>query len=209
MGWPDWYFPISPLSKLYLYDGLLFGLRNTFRQRANARTWEHITLGLLGPNALNKVKLEEEWQWSTAHTMLGFDINSASLSITWPEVEISGARVLFDRLSEHQGSRSLEAVTLQQVRCHIEHFRSPNAMWTSITGPIGRFLRYTDERAIWVNCPVPEVWVSFWGGLPIVFHMMQSGQQRRQMFQGRLVRLLTPDQRLSAQLAAYPPPNLT
>ena len=129
MGRPDWYMSIRFLSKLYVGNGLLFDIRNAIRQRANALTWGHIMLGLLWPNALNQAKLAEKGQRSTTNTMLGLDINSASPSIAMPDPKIAGARALVGHRIEHQGSRALEMVTLQQARGHIEHFRSPNSKW--------------------------------------------------------------------------------
>ena len=82
MGRPGWFLPIPFLSKLYVDDGLLFDIRNAIRQQANALMWVAIAIGLLCPLAINQTKLEEEGQWSTTHTMLGFDINSPTLQIT-------------------------------------------------------------------------------------------------------------------------------
>ena len=85
----------------------------------------------------------------------------------------------------------LEVVVLQQVRGNVEHFLASNAMWKFLTGPIDLLLRYTDEQAIWANCPVPEVWASFWNSMSLVFDILQSESRRREIFRGHLVRLLT------------------
>ena len=93
--------------------------------------------------------------------MLGFDIDSHMLTISLPEAKIAGARVLFGKLYESQGSRALEVVTLQQVRWHIEHFKPSNAIWNYLTGPVDLLLRYTNECSTRVNSPTPEAWVAF------------------------------------------------
>ena len=207
MGRPDWFPPFPFLSKLYVDDGLLFEVRGAIRQRAHALTWETITIGLLGRHAINLEKLEEEEEgrWGGSHTMLGFDINSRLLTISLPDAKIAGARVLFEKLFETRGFRTLEVITLQQIRGHVEHFKAPNALWEFLTRPIDLLLGYTDETAVWVNCPVQEVWVAFWDSMGIIFEQLTSDTQWRRMFHGTLIRLLTPGQRLSVHLDRISP----
>ena len=137
--------------------------------------------------------------------MLGFDINSSTLEISLPVAKVAGDRVLFEQLVDRRGSRALEVVMLQRVRGHIEHFRASNAIWKFLTGPIDLVLRYTDEQATWVNCPVPEVWDSFWNGMDTVFDLTHSEYQWRGIFHGDLIRLLTPGQRLSVRMGRISP----
>ena len=137
--------------------------------------------------------------------MLGFGINSSSLAISLPEAKVACARVLFEQLAQKSGPRTLEVVTPQQIRGHAEHFRASNAIWKFLTGPIDLLLRYTDGRATWVNFPVPEVWGSFWNSMSAVFDLMHYEPQRRKIFHGILVRVLTPDQRLSIHLDRISP----
>ena len=205
MGRPDWFLPFPSLSKLYVDDGLLFEARGAIRQRAHVLTWETITIGLLGRQAINLDKLEEEGRWSDSHTMLGFDINSNLLTISLPDAKITGARALFEKLFETRRCRALEVITLQQIRGHVEHFKAPNSLWKFLTGPIGLLLGYTDETAVWVNCPVPEVWVAFWDSMGVVFEQLASDAQWHKMFRGTLIRLLTPEQRLSVHLNRISP----
>ena len=122
------------------------------------------------------------------------------LNISLPAAKIAGNRVLFGKLSELQGARALEAVTMQHVRGHVAHFKAPDALWKFLTGPTDLMLRYTDEKATWVSFPIPEVWVAFWDSLSVIFDQMRSEFQRRQIPQGHLIRLLTADQRLSVRL---------
>ena len=205
MGRPDWFLPIPFLSRLYVDDGLLFDIKNAIRQLANTTTWEAITVGVLGDEAINQDKLDEEGDWSHTHTMLGFDIDSSTLSISLPDVKVAGARVLFEQLAEKTGPHVLEVVTLQQIRGHVEHFKSTNSMWKFLTGPIDLLLRYTDERAVWVNCPVPEIWQSFWNSLSLIFDTLPCESRWKNLFRGSLMRLLTPDQRLSIRLDRVSP----
>ena len=107
--------------------------------------------------------------------MLGFGINSETLQIALPDGKIASDRVLSDCLEENQGSRALEVVTPQQVRGHIEPFLPSNAIWEYLTGPIDSLLQYTDERAICVNFPVPDVWGAFCNSMSVVFNLLQSG----------------------------------
>ena len=200
MGRPDWFLPISSLSELYVGDGLFFDIGDQHRRRANTLVWESIAVGLLGPHALNVSKMEEECRRGAIRAMISFDINSQLMRITLPEAKIAGARVLFYQLRDKAGSRALEVVTSQQVRGHIVHFRDANAMWEFLTGPIDLLLRYTDEQANWVNFPDPEVWDSFWNSLSAVFGIMESEHQWRKIFQGNLLRLLSPEQRLSVHV---------
>ena len=205
MGCPHWFLSIPILSKLYVDDELLFDIRNKIRQQANVLTWEAITTGLLGTKALILTKLEEEGQRSATHTMLGFDINSSTLKISLPDAKVAGDRALFEQLVDRRGSRALEVVIPQRVRGHIEHFRASNAICKFPTGPIDLMLRYTDEQAACVNCPVPEVWDSFRNGMSAVFDLMRSESQWREIFHGNLIRLLTPGQRLSVRLGRISP----
>ena len=78
-------------------------------------------------------------------------------------------------------------------------------MWEFLTGPIDRLRQYTEERATLVNFPIPEVWGSFRNSTSIVFDLMPPEPQWRKIFQGSLVRLLTPDQRLSILLGRISP----
>ena len=137
--------------------------------------------------------------------MLGFDINSELLHITLPGDKIAGARVLSDQMLGNVGSGAIEVATLQQIRGHIEHFRASNAIWRFLTGPIDFSLRYTDERAIWANFPVPEVWISFRNSTSIIFCIMESESMWRKIPQGSLIRPLTPEQRLSIRLDRVSP----
>ena len=132
--------------------------------------------------------------------MLGFNLNSHTLEISLPDVKVAGDRVLFQQLADGIGSHALEVVTLQQIRGHIEHFKAPNAMWRFLTGPIDLLLRYTDEMSVWANCPIPEVWQSFWNSLSLIFDVLPSESRWKDMFRGNLIRLLTPEQRLSIRL---------
>lgn len=91
MGRPDWCLSIPFLSKLYVNDGLLFDVRNAIRQQDNAAVWQTITIGLLGPVAINAKKLEEEeGHWGPAHTMMGFDIDAYSMRNSLPEAKVAG-----------------------------------------------------------------------------------------------------------------------
>ena len=67
--------------------GILYEIRNELPRRMNAAISEHITLGLLGKNAINQAKLdEEEGKWGGAvHAMRGFDIDSYLLTTSLPE----------------------------------------------------------------------------------------------------------------------------
>ena len=59
-----------------------------------------ITSGLHGRKSTNADKLEEEWIWGETNTMLGFTMDSESLTIRLPEANIAGALALFDQLRE-------------------------------------------------------------------------------------------------------------
>ena len=205
MGRPDWFLPIPFLSKLYVDDGLLFDIRNEIRQQANVLMWEAITVGLLGRNALKLTNLKEEGQWSTTHTMLGFDIDSSALEISLPEAKVAGPRAIFDQISEKSGPRALEVGIFQKIRCHIDHFRDSNAIWEFLAGPSDFIRRYTAERAAWANFQVPEAWDSFWNSMSVVFDLMHSEGQWRKIPLCSLVRLLTPGRRLSIHLGRISP----
>ena len=124
---PDWFLPTPFLSKLYVGDGVLFEIRKLTRQGTNETLRGHIAVGLLGRNSLNWPKLEEGGKWKETQTMLGFDIDAHPMTISIPDAKISGSRVLFDNLNESQGSMEIEAVTPQQVRGHVEHFKASTA----------------------------------------------------------------------------------
>ena len=83
-----------------------------------------------------------------------------------------------------------------------EQHRTSNSMWRLVTGPIDTLIRYAAECAIWVNCPTLGDWQEFWGSMTIV--PMSEGP-RMQWFQGRLNRLLKPEQRLSVHLDRIAP----
>ena len=155
MGRPDWFLSIPFLSRLYVEDGLLFDIKNAIRQLANTTTREAATVGMLGEDAINQNKLDEEGNWIHTHTMLGFNVDSSTLSISLPDVKVAGARALFEQLAEKTGSHVLEVVTLHQIRGHVEHFKSANSMCKFSTGPIDLLLRYTDERAVGGELPSP------------------------------------------------------
>ena len=140
--------------------------------------------------------------------MPGFDIESEFLAITLPEAKVAGAWALFDGLRRKDGSRAVEISKLQQARGHIEHFRSSNASWGFLTGPIDTLLRYPDENAAWVNFPSLELRTAFWGSLAVLFDIMDSGDRWRSAFNGSLIRLLTPEQRMTAKtdrISSRPP----
>lgn len=137
--------------------------------------------------------------------MLCFEINSESPHIALPDEKIAGGRVRFDYIEENQRLHALEVVPTQQVRCQIEQFRPSGAIWKYIAWPIDLLLQYTDGRAIWDNCPVPEVWGTFRNSLSIAFNLAQSEQQWRQISQCSSIRLITPEQRLSVHLDRVSP----
>ena len=196
----DWFSSLAFASRLYVDDGVFSDVKMPIRQLANTLVWESTTLGLLGPKSLNLDKMKEEGDRGTTHTMLGFNINSEFLTITLPEAKVTGAWFLFDGLRQKAGSRTFGILELQQVRGHIEHFEASNAIWKFLTGPIDALLRYSDENAVWANCPSLEVWTAFWNSLMAVFDIMDSDDRWRAAFNGNLIRLLTPEQRLTVKL---------
>ena len=72
-------------------------------------------------------------------------------------------------------------------------------------GPVDMLLQYTDEKAHWTNCPLGEIWDAIWNSLQIAFSLMGSEDRRRQCFSGSLIRLLSPEQCLSARLDTIAP----
>ena len=85
---PGWLPPFPFLSKLYVVDGLFPDLKIRRRQSPNTNAWGRITLGYPGRKSTNADKLEEEGLWGPTHAMLGFTIDSESLTIRLPEAEI-------------------------------------------------------------------------------------------------------------------------
>ena len=61
-------------------------------------------------------------------------------------------------------------------------------------------IRYMDACAIWANFPESEVWLNFWGSMSLICTCVSPEELWRQCFQVNLVRLLQPEQRLSAVL---------
>ena len=91
MGDPSWRTTSPFLSFVYVDDGMFFDIRNSTRQQANTATWERITKGVLGNDAINNEKLDLEGSWRTEHTLIGFDVNSYYLTIKLPQAKIHGA----------------------------------------------------------------------------------------------------------------------
>ena len=74
--------------------------------------------------------------WGPRRTLIGFDIDSGNSTFRLREGEVVGDRLTFGKLYEQFTTMVLEVRTVQQVRGHIEHSRSPEAMWRFLTGPI-------------------------------------------------------------------------
>ena len=98
MGRPGWFLPMPPRPAMTVYDGLLFDIRNSIRQKSNVPTWETIAIGCSGAVSINHPNLEEEGNRAHIRPILGFDIGAASIHIYQQEEKIAGDRVLFDRL---------------------------------------------------------------------------------------------------------------
>ena len=119
--------------------------------------------------------------------MLGFNIEASSLTIRLPEDRADGARVLFDRLREKAYSKVPKVNNPQQVRCQVAHYRTSNSMWCLVGGPVDTLLLYTDDCAIWVNCPLLEARQAFRGRKTIISTCMRKDGHRAKYSQGCLL----------------------
>ena len=75
---PGWFPPPHFLSKLYVEECLFSDLKNRRRQPFNTTDWESIARGMMGRNAINADKIEEEGNWGATYTMVSFPIDSKS-----------------------------------------------------------------------------------------------------------------------------------
>ena len=131
---PDLFSPFAPQSQLYLDVGRFPDVKIPERHASHTAPWDSFAIGLLGAVARNTANLDEEGAWEIEPTAIGFDINSAQLSIRLPEAKVSGDRVVFGQLPQRSQPRDLEVETLQQNRCHIGHFETPNGFGISSPG---------------------------------------------------------------------------
>ena len=76
--------PAPFLSELYVGDGLFLDIKNRRRQTFNTTAWGSTARGLLGRNATSADKLDKEGIWGSTHTMMGFAIDTKSLTIRPP-----------------------------------------------------------------------------------------------------------------------------
>lgn len=53
MARPDWYRPLEFQSELYVGGDLFFDVNKRIHLNANTMAWGEVTLGLLGPMAIN------------------------------------------------------------------------------------------------------------------------------------------------------------
>ena len=80
------------VSFLYVDDGIFVEVNVPERLLATTLCWERLVKGVLGKNAINTDKLEEEGTWSHQQIILGFVIDVDALTITLPEEKIAGGR---------------------------------------------------------------------------------------------------------------------
>ena len=107
-------------SFMYVEDGIFVEVDVPERLSSTTRCWGYLAKGILGKNAINEEKLEEEeGKWEPHQIILGFVINVDLLTISLHEEEIAGAGVLIAHLTTLMGSQVITLLEVQQLRGHI------------------------------------------------------------------------------------------
>ena len=116
MNNPDWRTSLSILSRLYVDDDMMFGIKNIIRQKANSDACEWIREGLQDSPPINDEKLELSGKWGPRHTLTGSDVDSENINVQLPDPKIAGARILSGRFCQLYPSRAVDLQLIQQVR---------------------------------------------------------------------------------------------
>ena len=162
-------------------------------------SWERIAKGLLGPSAINQDKLDEEGEWKQ-HVILGFIIDTSTMSITLPEAKIASAHVLMESILAWEDSHIMPIKSAQQLRGCMEHFCTANPIWKILSAPVDELLTFGDENNEWVSCPVIEIWQSFRCSMDVIETCMKVDTDWETLFHWSLLRLLPLAQRLSLKM---------
>ena len=121
---PHWYRPFPFLSRSYVGDGMFFGPKIRPRQESNTSARERIEKGLKGETSIGDGGILLACSSGKRDTLIGYDIDSANLTVCMREAKVLGARLLIGKLYGHFSTIVLAVRTLQQVRGLREHFRA-------------------------------------------------------------------------------------
>ena len=113
------------------------------------------------------------------------------MGIKSPALRVSLFVFEFDR------TQWITLLEMQQLRGDIEHFQSTNEVWRFVKHPADLLLGSSDELGVYIRRPDPRVWRMFWDTMDFIkgFHSVE--EEWRKLFTGSLVRLLSPEERLS------------
>ena len=188
------------LSRMCADDGIFFEIDQSVRLKASTSAWEFFTRGLLGREAINAEKLNEEGQWSHSQIILGIEFDADSLCVRLPGAKMDVARILFGQIAEEKGTRFLHLKTLQIIRGAADHFESANAARTYLTAPVDSLMCFGAERSDWAVCPNKEIWGDFWRTMEVAETHLQTESAWRNLFEGQKLRMIKPEERLSLKL---------
>ena len=90
--------------------------------------------------------------------------------VSIPKPKVLGARlfVLSDELIP--GKPNLRLKTLQTIRGLSQHWLTASNFWRSVNRVCDSLLAYRDEAKALAQCPVMEIWTSFWYMMDFVRH---------------------------------------
>ena len=81
-----------------------------------AATWEFSRKTVLGEEALNEEKMDEEGEWAEEHIVLGYRANVQTMTIALPGPKREGAKVLVWGEAFDYRNQVMTAKTLQTLR---------------------------------------------------------------------------------------------
>ena len=149
-------------SMLYAGDAIFIEPCLGLRPEVTVTCWEHLRRGLLGQDALNAEKLEEEEEgdWKENQILLGFEVGVNSLRIALPTPKIAHASEVIDRDVFTHGNRIIPVRKVKEWRGLVNHWGYARRFWKYRDGPINSLLRFSDITGTWVRCDNDQVWIS-------------------------------------------------
>ena len=175
-------------SVLYVDDGIFIEVNMRERLSGTTACWGHLTKGVLGADATNLDKLDEEGHWESQKILLGFTFDLSRLAITLPEEKMAGVRILLDHFFDVKRSQVMQLLEVQQLRGHMEHFRSTNEVWGIVKGPLALCLVSQMKSDVMSDFPNPAVWENFRDPLSIIETQCRDEDTWRALFEGELIR---------------------
>ena len=184
-------------SFTYVDDCMLIERPLGQRLSACASFWEWSCKQILDDDSINLEKKELEGQWAQRATLLGFEVNTETMTAQLPGEKVQQARTLVLGSELSPCNYGVAVRTLHRLRGLCVHWMTCNLFWHCLCRPIDLLLSHAIESGFAICCGEAEIWMSFFNALTLTRSMAESDSDCFLLFRCSLGRLQLMHERLS------------